>query len=111
MFLKTPYAARYLRLVDRYRAVIVGSFAGHTHMDDFRILWSKAKHPSGYIHISPSISPIFGNNPAFEVVSFDSAHGITDYTAYNLQLGDATTLRRVMMAIGSNPTTRATYLN
>src|SRR5215831_2135787 len=132
MFLKTPYAEQYLRLVDRYRAVIVGTFAGHTHMDDFRVLQSQAKRSAGYIHISPSISPIFGNNPAFEVVSFDSKHGITDYTAYNLQLGDATptwgyeynfrnayaqptynaaTLRQVMRAIGSNPTTRATYLN
>lgn len=45
-----------------HRNTILGSFAGHTHQDEFRLA------VRDFIHITPSVSRVFGNNPAFEIV-------------------------------------------
>ncbi|MEA2489796.1 MAG: sphingomyelin phosphodiesterase acid-like 3 [Acidobacteriota bacterium] len=77
-FWKDEYAQKYLAITAAYRTTILGSFAGHTHEDEFRIA------NGDYIHITPSISPIFGNNPAFEIVDVNPSGAIADYTAWNL---------------------------
>jgi hypothetical protein len=52
-------------------------------MDDFRLI------DKLYIHITPAVSPMFSNNPAYESIEFSPASGaITDYTVYDLQLGN-----------------------
>ncbi len=48
--------------------IISLTLAGHTHMDEFRILPS-----SDALEITPSISPWFGNDPAFKVFSISGA--------------------------------------
>lgn len=55
------YLWRYLRITAAHRRTIAGSFAGHTHQDEFRIA------TGDFIHITPSVTPIFRNNPAFEI--------------------------------------------
>jgi sphingomyelin phosphodiesterase acid-like 3 len=77
-FWKDEYQQRYLQITARHRKTIEGSFAGHTHQDEFRI----ATHD--FIHITPSITPVFGNNPAFEIVDVDRSGRIRDYTAFHL---------------------------
>ncbi len=69
------YNKRYISLLQRYHKTIAASFAGHTHMDDFRLIYNQDsvnKQSLGFIHISPSISPVFGNNPAFQVIEVDA---------------------------------------
>jgi hypothetical protein len=54
---------------------------GHLHMSTYRI------SPNTPMLGVPSISPEFGNNPAFLVAKVGSAGGIADYTAHALDLG------------------------
>lgn len=77
-FWKEQYQQKYLQITAAYRETIRGSFAGHTHQDEFRIATGR------FIHITPSISPVFGNNPAFEIVEVDAKGDVADYTVYNL---------------------------
>lgn len=57
---------------------------GHTHMDDFRIIGTK-EAPLVVSKLVPSISPIFRNNPAFQVYRFDGSTGaISTYQTYYL---------------------------
>ncbi|MGH7114469.1 MAG: metallophosphoesterase, partial [Stellaceae bacterium] len=73
------YAQPFNDLVRRYRDTIAASFAGHTHMDDFR-LTGDGGSDSGFVLITPALSPIFGQNPAFRTVVFDAGGAILDQT-------------------------------
>lgn len=77
-FWKDEYLQKYLRITAAHRKTIAGSFAGHTHQDEFRIA------TGDFIHITPSVTPIFGNNPAFEVVDVERDGDITGYKAWHL---------------------------
>jgi predicted Fe-Mo cluster-binding NifX family protein len=77
-FWKEEYAQEYLKIVAAHRKSIAGSFAGHTHQDEYRIA------AGNFIHITPSISPVFGNNPAFEIVDVERNGNIDGYTAWHL---------------------------
>ncbi|HIJ40432.1 MAG TPA: hypothetical protein HPP90_05035 [Deltaproteobacteria bacterium] len=65
---KEKYQQRFLELTARHAGIIEAGFAGHTHMDEYLITPSDGAEDSGTIVISPSISPIFGNDPAFKVM-------------------------------------------
>ncbi len=67
---KQPYNDSFLNLVNRYSDIIKGNFAGHTHMDEFRII-SDGKKLTSFVHITPAISPIFDNNPGFVEITWD----------------------------------------
>jgi len=66
---RQDYNDAFIALVNKYRRTIKGNFAGHTHMDEFR-LFSDSNGTTSYIHITPAISPLFGNNPAFVEVTW-----------------------------------------
>ena len=121
-FWKASYQQQYLKITAAYAETIAGSFAGHTHQDEFRFA------NGGFIHINPSITPIFGNNPAFEVVDVTPRGAIANYTAHNLpnvtlpwsreySFTDAyakpgynvKTLMQLRSAIAADSTTRTTY--
>ncbi|MET1110715.1 MAG: metallophosphoesterase [Allosphingosinicella sp.] len=81
------YRDRFLALVAEHAPVLVAGYAGHTHMDDFRLVpaGSGASLP---IRITPSVTPLFGNNPSFAVMRYARADARPlDYTAYALQGG------------------------
>jgi hypothetical protein len=58
--------------------------AGHTHMDEYRIL------PTGNVlEQLPSISPCFGNNPAFKVLTIaKDTLTATDYESFYYNLAN-----------------------
>ena len=62
------YNDQFMALLQKYPGVVTDMFAGHTHADDFRVVAGIA------LHITPSITPDFGNNPGFIVAS------ASDYT-------------------------------
>jgi sphingomyelin phosphodiesterase acid-like 3 len=97
------YAEPFNALVRRYADTIAASFAGHTHMDDFRLLGDDSGY-FGFVLITPALSPIFGQNPAFRTVVYDSAGGILDQTTYDL-----TNLREAAAGGGTPPAWRAEY--
>ena len=122
MFWKDEYAEKYLRITAAHRSTIAGSFAGHTHQDEFRIA------TGDFIHITPSVTPIFGNNPAFEIVDVERNGDLTGYTAWHLPnitlpwareyafddayaktTYDTAVLTELAAAIGSDTATRAEY--
>lgn len=121
-FWKDQYAQQYLSITAAHRNTIAGSFAGHTHQDEFRIA------NGDFIHITPSVTPIFGNNPAFEIVDVQRNGDIAGYTAWHLpnvtlpwareyafdeayskKKYDTTTLTQLAAEIGSNAATREQY--
>ena len=77
-FWKDEYLQKYLAITSAHRKTIAGSFAGHTHQDEFRIA------TGDFIHITPSVSPVFGNNPAFEIVDVARDGDLAGYTAWHL---------------------------
>jgi hypothetical protein len=86
-FWRPDLLARFLNLLDRYRSTIQIAIAGHTHMDDFRVAcvgetWLLTK-------IVPAVSPIFGNNPGYQIFDFEKEGTITDYTAHYLPLSES----------------------
>ena len=88
-FWKPQYSRRFLVLTDVYSQIIKAMFAGHTHMDTFRVTKSGNREvdPSCFIHVSPAISPQFGNNPGYEVFTYDKGDfTLTDYEVHYLNL-------------------------
>ncbi len=77
------YAQPVYALLRRYADTVAASFAGHTHMDDFRLI-GDAEGNFAFALMTPAVSPIFGQNPAFLTVTYDSAGGILDQATYDL---------------------------
>jgi sphingomyelin phosphodiesterase acid-like 3 len=123
-FWKDEYQQKYLRITAAHQKTIAGSFAGHTHQDEFRLA------TGDFIHINPSVTPVFGNNPAFEVVEVTPRGDLTNYTAHHLPnvtlpwareysfrdayakpRYDVATLTQLEAAIADDTATRETYFN
>jgi hypothetical protein len=88
LYWKDEYNDQYMNILDKYSDIIFTTMAGHTHMDDFKIHHTATS--TSAIHISPSISPVFGNNPAFQIVEYNRNNAnFTDYTTYYIDLEKA----------------------
>lgn len=67
-----------------YRNRLAGGFAGHTHMDEFRVL-ADSNGPYLAIRMAPSVTTYNSNNPTFTVAAYDAATAeTTDYTVHYL---------------------------
>lgn len=72
------YVARYVDMVANYSDVVTAQFFGHTHRDTFRVSSIDAETQddtakyTAPLMIVPSVSPIFFNNAAFRVFTFDT---------------------------------------
>ncbi|QDV39338.1 metallophosphoesterase [Tautonia plasticadhaerens] len=88
-FWQSELTGRFLGLVRKHRGTLRVAFAGHTHMDDFRVL-PAGDEPALLCKIAPAISPIFRNNPGYQVYSYDRVSGtLRDYrTAYLTDLDE-----------------------
>jgi predicted MPP superfamily phosphohydrolase len=72
-----------------FRGVVREMYAGHIHRDDFRIFPDREGGPLCAIHIAPSVSPVYFNNPAVEIGWYDKGNGeLRDYAALDLDLGN-----------------------
>jgi hypothetical protein len=84
-FWQDAYVRRFLALVARYRDQVRIAFAGHTHMDDFRVVADANGTPLLATRITPAVTPLFGNNPAFTAVLYSRADaGVADYATFYL---------------------------
>lgn len=84
-FWRTPYGGKFLALIQEYAGIVDYTFSGHTHMDSFTVLRDAAGKPLVASHITPAISPIFGNNPAFTAFLYDRKDGtVLDAATYYL---------------------------
>ena len=73
----------FTHLVAEYQTTIAAMFAGHDHTDDFRVLHGN-KNDAQFVLINPPISPIYGQNPAFRVVTFAAGGQLVDQNTYYL---------------------------
>jgi hypothetical protein len=74
-FMKDDFAAGFLGLVRQYADIIDTSVSGHVHFDDYRLLLDDAGKPTQIDKVAPAISPIFGQNPGFQMFTYDVATG------------------------------------
>jgi len=83
--LKAPYADEFVGLVRRYASLIDLSLSGHVHTDDYRLLLDDGGRPLAADKIIPAISPVYGQNPAFQVFTYDRDTGLpADFASYRL---------------------------
>ncbi len=76
------HQTRFMGIVQKYPGVIAMSLAGHTHMDEFRLM-----SPGITLEITAGISPCFGNNPAYKIFTLDGLKlAPVDYSAVNCNL-------------------------
>ena len=84
-FQKEPFASEFLALLAQYRDVIQASFSGHTHFDDYRLLIDDRGTVIGLDKLTPAISPVFGQNPGFQVFTYDRRSGApSDFSTWYL---------------------------
>ena len=82
MMWKPEYQASFLQVLSKYPGIIAMALAGHTHMDEYRLISS-----STALEITPSISPRSGNDPAYKVFTFSSTtYKSVDYSSLNYDL-------------------------
>ncbi|HET7715252.1 MAG TPA: metallophosphoesterase, partial [Bauldia sp.] len=74
-FMKDEFSAAFVDLIREYAGIIDTSFSGHVHFDDYRLLLDDAGKPVEIDKVVPAISPIFGQNPGFQMFSYDLATG------------------------------------
>jgi len=89
-FWKPEYTQPFLSEVKDHSSNLSGIFSGHLHADTLQIL------NNGYYNEvpaigTPSISPIFGNNPGFKIFSYYRASGrLRNYSTYFYSMNDKT---------------------
>jgi hypothetical protein len=92
-FLKEPFASRFVQLLQEYAGTIQANFTGHTHQDSYRLVMRDGA-AVGVEKVTPSISPVFGNNPGFHLFNYDRQIGdLTDFATWylsNLEQASAT---------------------
>jgi hypothetical protein len=89
-FWKSDFPPAFLDAIAPHEATIRGIFAAHTHMDQFLLVPLADSGTLTFEHVTPAISPLFGNNPAFEVFTYDRDDlAVSDYTTYYLPVAGA----------------------
>jgi sphingomyelin phosphodiesterase acid-like 3 len=82
MMWEPNYQDTFMQILAKYPGVITMSLAGHTHMDEYRIMSA-----GNVIDITPGISPCFKNDPAYKVFRMDNASLTpTDYSSLHYDL-------------------------
>ncbi|MEF3696087.1 metallophosphoesterase [Desulfolutivibrio sp.] len=78
-------------LIVKYAATIKASFAGHVHRDEFRLMRPRnGDLPVAAMRLGPSISPVTGNNPGYQVYSYDrETLELLDMTTHYLDIAAA----------------------
>ena len=90
------WSKQYSRIVLRFSSIILGQFYGHTHYDEFSIVYSNKSEPIGVGYIAPSLTPHDGMNPGYRIYltdghSPDATHLILDHQTYYFDLHQANT--------------------
>ncbi|MEC9403483.1 MAG: metallophosphoesterase [Pseudomonadota bacterium] len=75
LFWHEHYLTDFLELMYKYAGTVDYTFSGHTHMDGFTVINDASGEPLIANQITASVSPVFGNNPAFAVFLYDKTSG------------------------------------
>ena len=77
------WTKKFQTLLEKYKGTVIASFAAHNHRDDFRLLRLSANEQT-FVLITPAVSPVYNQNPAFRSVTFASDGSISDSSIYYL---------------------------
>ena len=81
MMWQASYQTTFLQTLQKYPGIVTFAFGGHTHMDEYRIVGGIV------LSQSPSITPWFGNNPAFRLFTIKRDTWLpTDYQSFYFDL-------------------------
>lgn len=84
---KEVYQQRYTEILQSHADVVSMTFAGHTHMDEYRLSIDVDGSGAEPVIVTPSVSPVFNNNPAFKVLTVSSVQwSPSDYRSLNYPL-------------------------
>jgi len=79
------WTAQFDGLLETYQHTVLASFAGHTHTDDFRLVSAAGVGVNeAFVLVDPPVSPVYGQNPSFRVVTFRSDGSLADQSTYYL---------------------------
>lgn len=82
MMWEPNYQATFMQVLQKYPGVIAMTLAGHTHMDEYRIML-----PNTLLQITPGISPVFTNDPAYKIFTLDQqTFAPIDFSSVNFDL-------------------------
>lgn len=125
------YLQDFTHLMVQHGDIVKGVFAGHSHMDHFRLVRHSGGGEAGaFVHICPALSPEFKNNASFEVLYYArETLALEDYEThyydqnlrewereytfsetYHKQALSASSLNEVQTAIGSKPGIRSAFI-
>jgi hypothetical protein len=76
------WTVKFDSLLLNYADTIQASFAGHTHVDDFRAILD-GETPRSFVLVDPPVSPIYDQNPAFRVLEVNGSQ-LRNQTTYYL---------------------------
>jgi|GEM_PF-210522 len=80
MMWEPDFQTRFLNILSAYSNAVTMIFTGHTHMDEYRL-------PVRALEVTPAISAIDGNNPAFKIFTYyTGSFEIADYSVMNYDL-------------------------
>lgn len=87
---KPSYSSDFLQIIEANKGLLRDGYAGHMHMDDFRVVTDKTGKPFFQMHMVPAISPVYNNNPSFEIALYNKSNGnLLDYAmVYLTNLAD-----------------------
>ncbi len=74
-YLTTSVDQTFQSIIKQYSEQVTVIFSGHSHMDDYRVFTDDSGNPYAFQRIVPSISPIFDNNPSYQIYSYDRFSG------------------------------------
>jgi sphingomyelin phosphodiesterase acid-like 3 len=69
-FWQPQYTVIFNKDLAEYPSTVTAILAGHIHIDNFQVLREKQSNEVP-VNFTPSISPIYGNNPTFKIYSYD----------------------------------------
>ena len=81
----------YVRLMERFSDTITAQFYGHTHRDEFRVVYAlDDRQPVSFQFVSPSITSYSQTNPAYRVYEIDSVtYQVVNYKTYYFNLKES----------------------
>jgi sphingomyelin phosphodiesterase acid-like 3 len=87
---REDHLARLRQILVRHQAQVGALFAGHIHRDDFRLIRSE-QGAVAVTFVVPAISPVYADNPAYKILSYDPASLVVqDYAVRYLDSGAGT---------------------
>jgi sphingomyelin phosphodiesterase acid-like 3 len=90
LFWKAPYADTFVEILRKYKSVLRDSYAGHTHIDDFRVFGDSSGSAFFQTDIVPAISRDHHSPSGFQIGFYDKHSGaLVDYAVSYMKGGAA----------------------